>query len=120
MNDKAYKKFNDFTATEGDKDEEIKEERKTNDFVLVVVFIIDFLLTYFTAMYGWNHILSVILNIKTITYGQAFGLTIIISYLTKGNYDRELGNKTMLKFIINDISYTLTSLVMMYVATWFI
>lgn len=122
MTDKEYKRFNDFTITEQDEDEkkEIEKDEKENSFALIIVFIIDFILTYFTAMYGWNYILSTILNIKTITYGQAFGLTIIINYLTTNNHYMEPKDKTILKFILNDIGYTLTSLVMMYVATCFI
>ena len=53
-------------------------------FILLVIAIIIGVLIAFPVMWIWNALMPVIFGLKTITFWQAFGLTMLCDLLFKG------------------------------------
>ncbi len=81
---------------------------KKGSVICFILTIIDFVLTPYTAMYMWNHIITGITNLNPINFLSAFGLCVICIFCT-ANY-KDPKDNDLLKSTIFDICKALIAL----------
>lgn len=69
------------------------------------------------VQYGWNEIVTTIVSVDKITIWQALGLDVLMTFITANSRD---DNRTFKEKVISVISYQITVLVILLLASYFI
>lgn len=69
------------------------------------------------VQYGWNEIVTTIVSVDKITIWQALGLDVLVTFITANSRD---DNRTFKEKVISFISYQITVLVILLLASYFI
>lgn len=86
---------------------------KESKLLIGVLFIIDFIITGFLTMYAWNNVVSVVFNLMTLSFWQAWAVGSVISFFT---YQGRRKIESCTEELIYDISYTLVTWLIMFIA----
>lgn len=69
------------------------------------------------VQYGWNEIVTTVISVDKITIWQALGLDVLMTFITSNSRD---DNRTFKEKVISVISYQITVLVLLLLASYFI
>lgn len=85
---------------------------KESKLLIGVLFIIDFIITGFLTMYAWNNVVSVVFNLMTLNFWQAWAVGNVISFFTYHGR-RKIENCT--EELIYDICYSLVAWLIIFI-----